>query len=150
MTSQAALPLPTDEQVVAMAQLGAILFPSVRASFAAIRRPLRAMVLLFLSQGFWSFAQLTNLISNAKPEPTDDFTAAVSMARDFPLEERAFFLEWLCREAAARRDPRTVDWAGLAFSVTDSLPPSWNRLALRKNVVTALSKIDAARDSHAC
>lgn len=57
----------------------------------------------------------------------------------FPAE-RAFQLGYLAKAAADIGDPKTLDWAEEGLGLARQLPISWNRLALQKNLLIAISR----------
>jgi hypothetical protein len=61
------------------------------------------------------------------------------VGKDLVPSERAILLTFLCRTASQHKLSFTTDWAQEALHIASQLPPDWNRLAVQKNALVALS-----------
>ena len=76
-------------------------------------------------------------------EPQKLLTRSYQMSKEFVPAERAFLLVRLVQEAPDAVDPSQVrKWVTEVWNVTETLPPSMNRIALRANALKAFSAID--------
>lgn len=59
-------------------------------------------------------------------------------------EQRAFHLGFLAQAAAAVAHPDTLDWVREGLKLSQHLPPSWDRLALQRNLLLAANSVDSS------
>ncbi|MGH9860147.1 MAG: hypothetical protein ACRD5F_09015 [Candidatus Acidiferrales bacterium] len=77
--------------------------------------------------------------------PSEILIQSYLVASDFTLGERAFYLVRLGESAASIEPVLARLWAEEAFQLTFRLPKSHDRLALQKNALVNLVKVDARR-----
>ncbi len=61
------------------------------------------------------------------------------LGKDLAPSERAILLTFLCRSASQHNLSYTTEWAQEGLRIASQLPPDWNRLAIQKNALVALS-----------
>ena len=65
--------------------------------------------------------------------------------KDLAPSERAILLTFLCKTASEHNLSYTTEWAQEALRIAVQLPPDWNRLAIQKNALAALSYANPER-----
>jgi hypothetical protein len=65
--------------------------------------------------------------------------------KDLAPSERAILLTFLCKTASEHNLSYTAEWAQEALRIASQLPPDWNRLAIQKNALAALSYANPER-----
>jgi hypothetical protein len=65
--------------------------------------------------------------------------------KDLAPSERAILLTFLCKTASEHNLSYTTEWAQEALRIAAQLPPDWNRLAIQKNALAALSYANPER-----
>lgn len=103
-----------------------------------------ALMLLGQVTGDLHTGRQSPVVTQEKKAKFDPLEGAILNATNFPLQERAYFYVWLVQAFEQSHDARLRDWIENGLVIARELPPGWSKLAIQKNLVSALAAIDAA------
>lgn len=92
--------------------------------------------------------------SSKKPAPKDNrdprdklsvLVESYNLSKELVPEDRAVLLNLICYTAGQHRVPYTVSWAEENYLLARQLPMDWNRVAIEKNAVVAISYLQPKR-----
>jgi hypothetical protein len=98
-------------------------------------------VVLFIGLG----SRLLIAFADTKSQAAQILEESYLISRHLPSQERAFFLVRLVDVSTGVSPHRTEAWSKELLDLAPTLAPDWNRVAVTKNALVPLSKVNPAR-----